>query len=116
MLTRDGADVLVLPVLDGLARGPLPASALVPGTLRFGVHTDDGTALGDLVLRVDAERAAAPYEAARGGCATVPGPTTTPMSAAFAVVTLLTSLRRARRRCSTRALAASPDARVSRVG
>ena len=116
VLTRDGADVLTLPVLDGLARGPLPAAALAPGTLRFGVRTDDGTPLGDLVLRVETESAAAPYAAARGGgCATVPGRATTPMGQVFAAIALLASFRGARRRRPTRALATSPDARVSRA-
>jgi hypothetical protein len=79
VLTRNGADVLALPIIDGLARGALPSSALVPGTLRFQVHTEDGSALGDVVIRVMRADGARVVRARGGACAAVPGAGTMPV-------------------------------------
>jgi len=72
-LTRDDADVLTLPIVEGIARGRLPSSVLVQGTLRFAVHTDDGSALGDVVIRVVRDDAGEAGRARGGACAAVPG-------------------------------------------
>ncbi len=72
-LTRNHADVLTLPIVEGIARGRLPSSVLVQGTLRFAVHTDDGSALGDVVIRVLRDDAREARRARGGACAAVPG-------------------------------------------
>ena len=86
-LTRNDANILTLPIVEGIARGRLPSSALVPGTLRFAAHTDDGSALGDVVIRVVRDDAAGGATARGGACSAAPG--AVPMSVGGWVVLIV---------------------------
>ncbi len=70
-LSRDGVDVLTLPLRDGLASGPLPPETLQRGALTFDVRAN-GVPLAPLVLRVGLPLSGAP--APDLNCALAPGP------------------------------------------
>lgn len=90
VLTREGREVLTLPVIDGVARGAVPGAALVPGTLRFEMCVDDDSTLGKLSLHVAAQDDGARIAVARGGgCAALPGSVPMPWSVVLALFTLL---------------------------
>jgi len=94
-----GKAVVSLDLASGavLARRDLAAEAYT------ALVAPDGSALGDVVLRVESDPSAASYRAARGGaCAAVSGDTPIPPGAAFAVGAMLFVLRRVRVRAAAR--------------
>jgi hypothetical protein len=117
VLSRDGVDVLALPVVDGLARGAVPGSALVPGVLRFQARTGDGSSLGELVLRVEADDdGARAYSARGGGCSIAQSRARLPWSAALGLAALLcASVRRAGTRTRARRSRSSTRRRAGRA-